>query len=69
LEEKWYLGISEGWIRSVVENSQSEDRNYYEENRFWIGISRRVDGRRKRIILRVEETEDELVVLLAHLED
>lgn len=68
LEEKSNV-VDQYWIMSVVKWAPRERRNYYDGNRFTIEIPRKVGGKKVKILLRVEETESELVVLLAHLED
>ncbi len=68
LEEKSDV-IDQHWIMSVVKWTPTERRNYYGKNRFTIEIPRKIDGKKVKILLRIEETESELVVLLAHLED
>lgn len=68
LEEKSNV-VDQYWVMSVVKWAPRERRTYYGRNRFTIEIPRKIDGKKVKILLRVEETESELVVLLVHMED
>jgi len=56
-------------IVSAVLGSPSSFRRQYEAHRFLITLQRKVGSTKKRILIRVEETDDEFTVLLVHVED
>jgi hypothetical protein len=56
-------------VISVVRWTPRKERRYYTDNRFTISVVRKTNHQKKRIIIRVEETETKLVVLLIHAED
>ncbi len=72
---EWLRGkddiVDASWIISVVLGTPHGERDYYDKdrNRFLIRVRRKVGNRKKSIILRVEETDTEYVVLLPHMED
>lgn len=68
LYEKSYF-VDENWIISIVTWSPIEERAYYAENRFTITTRKKVGKRFKTVVVRVEETNEDLIVLLVHVED
>jgi hypothetical protein len=56
-------------IISAVLGAPASMREYYEANRFAITLLRKVGNSRKKILIRVEETDVEFVVLVVHAED
>gem|GEM_PF-5327373 len=57
-------------ILSVVRWTPESWRNYYKckPRRFTVEFRRKVGGQIKRVLVRVDETEEELVILLCHSE-
>ncbi len=61
--------LDANWIISVVQWTPSSERNYYEDNRFFIEVRRKANRKVLKIVIRVEDCETEYVVLLVHMED
>jgi hypothetical protein len=56
-------------IISAVLGAPASMQEHYEANRFAITLLRKVGNSRKKILIRVEETDVEFVVLVVHAED
>jgi hypothetical protein len=68
LESHQSVATPEVIISSVL-GAGASMREYYEANRFAITLLRKVGSSRKKILIRVEETDIEFVVLVVHAED